>query len=91
MLTLKTTSLYRKDRKKAIKRGLPMNLLDDVLQRLINEIPLDAKHNDHALAGKYIGLRECHITPDWLLVYAVDKGKLVLTATRTGSHSDLFW
>ena len=90
MLNLKTTSQYRKDRKLAIKRGLPMNLLDDVLQTLIEEKPLDEKHNDHALHGNYAGFRECHIKPDWLLIYAVDKGKLLLTATRTGSHSDLF-
>ena len=90
MLNLQATTQYRKDRKRAIKRGLPMNLLDDVLQTLIEEKPLDPKHNDHALTGNYAGFRECHIQPDWLLIYAVDNGSLILTATRTGSHSDLF-
>ena len=66
-----------------------MYLLDEVLQTLIEEKQLDAKHRDHALTGNYAGLRECHIKPDWLLIYAVDKGNLILTATRTSSHSDL--
>ena len=90
MLTLKPTAQYRKDRKRAIKRGLPMNLLDDVLQTLVEEKPLASKHNDHALIGNYAGFRECHIIPDWLLIYAVDKGNLILVAARTGSHADLF-
>ena len=90
MLTLQATTQFRKDRKRAIKRGLPMHLLDDVLQTLIEEKPLDPKHRDHELKGDYAGLHECHIQPDWLLIYAIDKGKLILTATRTGSHADLF-
>ena len=90
MLNLQTTSQYRKDRKLMVKRGLPMNLLDDILQLLVDEKPLDPKHRDHALIGNYAGFRECHILADWLLIYAVDKGKLILTATRTGTHSDLF-
>jgi mRNA interferase YafQ len=90
MLNLQPTSQYRKDRNRAIKRGLPMNLLDDVLQTLAEEKPLAPKHEDHALVGDYAGFRECHILPDWLLIYAVDKGNLILIASRTGSHSDLF-
>jgi mRNA interferase YafQ len=90
MLTLRPTAQYIKDRKRAIKRGLQMNLLDDVLDVLIEEKPLAEKHNDHELKGDYAGFRECHITPDWLLIYAIDKGNLILTASRTGSHSDLF-
>jgi mRNA interferase YafQ len=90
MLTLHATAQYKKDRKRAIKRGLPMNLLDEVLETLVEENPLAPKYNDHALTGNYIGFRECHILPDWLLVYTVDKGRLILTATRTGTHSDLF-
>ena len=89
MLTLRTTAKYRKDRKRAIKSGLPMHLLDGVLQTLAEEKPLDPKYNDHALKGEYIGFRECHIRPDWLLIYTVDKGNLILTAIRTGSHSEL--
>ncbi|MDR1205443.1 MAG: type II toxin-antitoxin system YafQ family toxin [Peptococcaceae bacterium] len=90
MLNLQPTSQYRKDRKRAIKRGLPMNLLDDILQTLAEEKPLAPKHKDHALVGDYAGFRECHILPDWLLIYAVDKGNLILIASRAGSHSDLF-
>ena len=90
MLTLRTSSKYRKDRKCAIKQGLPMYLLDDVLQLLVEEKPLDLKYNDHALVGNYAGFRECHIRPDWLLIYAINKGELILTATRTGTHSELF-
>ena len=90
MLTLRASAKYRKDRKRAMKQGLPMNLLDDVLQQLAEEKPLDPKYNDHALVGNYAGFRECHIMPDWLLIYAINKGELILTATRTGSHSELF-
>ena len=90
MLTLRTSSKYRKDRRRAIKQGLPMQLLDDVLEMLAQEKPLDPRYNDHALKGEYEGFRECHIRPDWLLIYAVDKGELILIATRTGSHSELF-
>ena len=67
-----------------------MQKLDDVLQMLCAEKQLSERYRDHALVGDYIGFRECHIMPDWLLVYAIDKGKLILTASRTGSHSDLF-
>jgi mRNA interferase YafQ len=67
-----------------------MNLLDDLIQNLIEEKPLDTKYRDHALSGAYAGFRECHIQPNWLLIYAIDKGNLILTATRTGTHSDLF-
>jgi mRNA interferase YafQ len=67
-----------------------MDLLDGVLQTLGEEKPFAPKHNDHPLKGNYAGFRECHIQPDWLLIYKIDKGNLILTATRTGSHSDLF-
>jgi len=90
MLSLQTTTQFRKDRKRAIKRGVSIKLLDDVIQTLIEEKPPDPKHRDHALTGSYAGFRECHIQPDWLLIYAIDKGNLILTATRTGTHSDLF-
>ena len=66
-----------------------MNLLDDVLQTLMEEKALDPKHRDHELIGNYSGFRECHILPDWLLIYAVDKKNLFLVASRTGTHSDL--
>lgn len=90
MLQLVTTTQFRKDIKRAKKRGLNLKKLKTILDTLQREEPLDEKHRDHALVGNYLGFRECHIEPDWLLVYAIDKGKLILTASRTGSHSDLF-
>jgi addiction module toxin, relE/stbE family len=90
VLHLETTSQFRKDYKLMKKRGLNLRLLEDVLNKLIREEPLETRHRDHALTGNYRGLRECHIQPDWLLIYAIDKGRLILTASRTGSHADLF-
>ena len=90
MLHLETTSQFRKDYKLMKKRGLNLRLVEDVLDKLIREEPLETRHRDHALTGNYRGLRECHIQPDWLLIYAIDKGRLILTASRTGSHADLF-
>lgn len=89
-LRLVPTSQFTKDYKKAKRRGLDMGELQAVLDKLCAEIPLEERHHDHALAGKYRGFRECHIRPDWLLVYAIDLGRLILTASRTGTHSDLF-
>ncbi len=90
MLTLKTTAQFRKDYKRLKKRGYNLNLLEEVLQSLIEEKPLAEKFRDHALAGKYTGFRECHILPDWLLVYQIDSEMLFLIVSRTGTHSDLF-
>lgn len=90
MLELVTTSQFRRDLKRLRKRGADIAKLDDVLKTLQKEEPLDEHYHDHALTGNFNGFRECHITPDWLLVYAVDQGALILTASRTGTHSDLF-
>lgn len=90
MLELKTTAQFRKDYKRAKKRGYNLTLLQDVLEILCAEKTLDAKYKDHALVGAYKGFRECHIQPDWLLIYTIDKDKLILVAARTGSHADLF-
>lgn len=90
MLELVTTSQFRKDLKRIKKRGLNLQKLEQILTQLRKQEILDIKYRDHALSGNYLGFRECHIEPDWLLVYAIDKGKLILTASRTGSHSDLF-
>ena len=90
MLTLKTTTQFRKDYKLMKKRGYNMDLLEDVLDTLLQEMPLAQKHRDHALTGNYVGFRECHILPDWLLVYQTDGRTLLLVASRTGTHSDLF-
>ena len=90
MLTLITTTQFRKDLKRIKKRGLNLNSLKFVLDTLQKQEPLPLKYRDHALVGNYKGSRECHIEPDWLLIYTVSSEKLILTAARTGSHSDLF-
>lgn len=90
MLDLVTTTQFRKDLKRLRKRGADLRRLDAVLQLLLAEQALPKKHRDHALTGDCIGFRECHVMPDWLLIYAVDRGRLILTASRTGSHADLF-
>ena len=90
MLTLKTTTKFKKDYKKMKKQGKDMSLLESAIDDLLNEKVLDEKYQDHPLVGNYLGFRECHILPDWLLIYAVDNNQLILTASRTGSYSDLF-
>ena len=72
------------------KRGLDINLLDDVIDQLRQGIPLDAKYRDHELSGNFAGYRECHVKPDWLLMYLIENDILTLTLIDTGSHSDLF-
>jgi mRNA interferase YafQ len=77
-----------KDYKLAMKRNYDISLIDVIINDLVNEIPLDARHKDHLLSGDYGGCRECHIKPDWLLIYQVGNGIIVFE--RTGTHSDLF-
>jgi len=88
--TVKPTSKFQKDLKKAQKRGYDISLLTDIIKKLANGETLPEKNRDHSLSGDYAGCRECHITPDWLLIYEIDNGELILYLTRTGSHSDLF-
>ena len=90
MLGFETTALFRKDYKRIEKRHYDLSLMDLVVQTLLEEKPLDPKHCDHALTGDYTGHRECHISNDWLLIYRIERENLVLIATRTGTHSDLF-
>lgn len=90
MLTIKFHSSFKKDYKRVIKRGYNVKLMEDVINKLAKQEQLPEKNRDHALSGDYIGLRECHITPDWLLVYEIDQDELILLLTRTGTHSDLF-
>ena len=87
---VKPTTLFKKDFKLAMKRGLKIKLLEDVIAALAMGETLPEKNKDHALTGDWVGHRECHIQPDWLLVYRVEDDVLVLTLSRTGSHSDLF-
>ena len=88
--TVKYTTQFKKDFKLAVKRGLKTKLLETVIASLAAGKPLDEKYRDHALSGNWAGFRECHILPDWLLIYRVENDVLVLTLTRTGTHSDLF-
>ncbi len=81
---------FRKDLKLASKRGYSMDKIKEVIAKLANGETLDAKYRDHLLTGNYGGYRECHIEPDWLLVYQIDGGQLILFLARTGTHSDLF-
>jgi len=90
MLTIDYSTRFKKDYKIVKKRGYDITLLEEVLEILCAEQPLPQKYLDHALTGNYGGHRECHITPDWLLIYKIDNEVLVLSLTRTGTHSDLF-
>lgn len=90
MYTVKPSSRFKKDLKVVAKRGYDINLLTNVIKLLAAGSPLPEKNKDHALTGNWVNYRECHITPDWLLIYKVEADILVLTLTRTGTHSDLF-
>lgn len=92
MLKIETTSQFKKDFKLAVKRGCNPERLQEVLNLLVNQQPLPEKYRDHSLTNSrnYKDVRECHIHPDWLLVYKVDADRLVLKLIRTGTHSDLF-
>ncbi len=91
MLDILYSTKFKKDYKNIIKRGYNLKLLENVLEILCNEQPLPPKYKDHSLSGDYQGHRECHIMPDWLLIYKINHNTLILTLTRTGTHSDLFW
>ena len=88
--TVKFTTQFKKDYKAAVKRGYGIELSDEIISKLANGEALAEKHRDHNLTGNWSGFRECHILPDWLLIYRVENDVLVLTLTRTGTHSDLF-
>ncbi len=87
---IKSSRKFDKDLKKIKKRGYDLNLIKSVIQKLANGEKLPEKNKDHVLLGNYKGCRECHITPDWLLVYELVDDELILYLTRTGTHSDLF-
>lgn len=92
MNSVKYTSQFKKDYKNAIKRGLNKELLFEVIDYLIKGENLPNKYQDHQLSNskKYINARECHICPDWLLIYQVINEEMILKLIRTGTHSDLF-
>ena len=89
-LTIKTTKRFDKDLKKLKKRKYDLKLLAKIINKLSDSEILPEKYRDHYLTGNYKGFRECHIQPDWLLIYKIEKNILVLTLSRTGTHSDLF-
>ena len=84
------TSKFKKDYKLAMKRNLNIVLLDDCIRMLANKEKLSPKLCDHELSGNWSGYRECHVKPDWLLIYRIEDNDLVLVLTRTGTHGDLF-
>ena len=86
----KPTTQFKKDLKKAQKRGYDLELLKYVIKKLSDGETLDEKYKDHPLIGNYSNRRECHIQPDWLLIYQIVESDLILVLTRTGTHSDLF-
>ena len=90
MLTIKYETTFKKDFKRIVKRGYNIRLLEEVIEILANEQMLPEKYKDHNLTGNYSDCRECHITPDWLLIYKINNNELILYLTRTGTHSDLF-
>lgn len=90
MYTIKPSGRFKKDLKIIAKRGYDINLLTNLIKLLADGLPLPEKHRDHALTGNWLNYRECHITSDWLLIYKIENDILVLTLTRTGTHSDLF-
>lgn len=87
---VKPTTQFKKDFKLAMKRSMKIELLEEVIAMLAMGETLPDKHKDYALTGNWVGHRECHILPDWLLIYRIEDEVLVLTLARTGTHSDLF-
>lgn len=81
---------FKKGLKSAKKRGLDISLLNSVIDKLLQKIPLEEKYQDHSLKGNWDGFRECHIQPDWLLIYLIEDDILTLTLVDTGTHADLF-
>ncbi len=87
---VKWSGKFKKGYKLAKKRGLEISLLEEIIDKLRRGIPLEEKYRDHELKGKYKGFRECHIQPDWLLIYLLENEVLTLTLVDTGTHADLF-
>jgi len=89
MYTVKPTTRFQKDLKLAAKRGYQIDLLTMAIKMIAAGETLAESYKDHPLKGKYTGCRECHITPDWLLIYEIADDELILYLTRTGAHRDL--
>ena len=86
---IEQTTIFKKDRKKAKKQNRNMDELESIVKKLSYGEKLEAKYRDHKLHNNYEGYRECHINPDWLLIYRVYEDQLILVLTRTGTHSEL--
>lgn len=89
-LNIVLSNRFKRDLKLAQKRGYNLGLLDEVVSKLARGETLPEKNRDHSLNGDYVGFRECHIQPDWLLIYRIEAEDLILFLSRTGTHSDLF-
>ena len=87
---IKPSKKFQKDLKKAKSRGYNIDLLTEVIKQLADGKQLPEKYCDHKLSGEFMGCRECHILPDWLLIYEIVEDEVLLYLTRTGTHSDLF-
>lgn len=90
MLDIVPSNQFKKDLKLAKKRGLKIDKLREVVNTLAEQKKLEDKYRDHSLTGEYREFRECHIEPDWLLIYRINDNELELFLFRTGTHSDLF-
>ena len=90
MYQLRFTTAYKKSYKLMKRRGLDLSALDEVVELLRQGEQLNEKYRDHSLGGKFIGFRECHVKPDWILIYLMEQDVLTLTLVDTGSHSDIF-
>lgn len=89
-LKIKRSTQFKRDLKKAIKQGKKLDVLEKVVVTLQHREALPEKYRDHSLGGSWNGYRECHLEPDWLLIYKVNETELSLYLTRVGSHSELF-
>lgn len=87
---IKPSARFKKDLNLVKRRGYDLNLIMEVIKTLARGETLDERYRDHSLVGDYAGFRECHITPDWLLIYQIRDQELLLLLSRTGTHSDLF-
>ena len=85
-----STKSFDKDTERMRRRGYDLTVLEDIVQQLAQDKPLSARHRDHQLKGRWQNYRECHITPDWLLIYLKENEQIILVLQRTGIHSDLF-
>jgi mRNA interferase YafQ len=88
MLAFRITGRFEKEFRLAVRRGKDVSKLQAVMRALVQEVPLDPRLRDHALKGEFAGRRECHVEPDWLLMYKLDPGVVIFE--RTGTHADLF-